>query len=311
MAAAWATDRRESARQRPSESSSDQAASAGTCFGYSLGVSRRPDYPRREVYTNSPLQLVAAEVRYPYAPRLRRQETLDALQIDLEDVLPIRRTVKQMSVEVNPAGEVNQQNEDIFRLFNRSFTTSAAITPTALTVETTSYTEFSDFRSLVQTVLEAVETSRGPTVVERIGLRYIDEVRVPNAISTSDDWRGWIADDLTSPVAIAPGQISTFQGAIETVTGADQKLVLRYAALNGTGVVGSDPLKRRDNPETGPFFVIDVDSFWEPSSAEHFIDYDSKQLVQRFVELHEPTGTAFQRTLTDRLRSLFRGEEVK
>lgn len=267
---------------------------------------RTLDYPRREVYPHAPLQLVAAEIRYPYAPRLRRPETLDALQIDLEQRLPIRRQMQQMSVEFSSAGAVNQQNEEVFRLFNRASTKSASVTPTVTTVEATDYSEFPDFLDLVEAVLTAIDENRGPAAVERVGLRYIDEVRIPDEVKSAKDWEGWISPDITSMCNFSPGEPSGYQGVIESNTGNDQKLVLRFAALEGVGVVGNDPLQRKTNPESGPFFVIDVDSFWEAGTPNAVTDFDVKNLVSRFEELHMPTGRAFQGTLTDKLRELFR-----
>jgi uncharacterized protein (TIGR04255 family) len=265
-----------------------------------------PDYPRREVFPYAPLQLVAAEVRYPYAPRLRQIEVLDALQIDLEELLPIRRTMQQLSLELDSSSVVNKKNEEVFRLFNRTSTASAAITPIAVTVETTGYTEFGEFGELVRGVLAAVADRKAVVAVERIGLRYIDEVRVPAEINSARDWEGWLSDDITAVSRISPDNPTTYQGAIEVTTGQDQKLVFRFAALDGAGVVLNEPLRRRNDPTPGPFFVIDIDSFWAPGSPENYVEFDVDFIGETLASLHAPTGTVFQAALTDKLRTLFR-----
>jgi len=230
----------------------------------------------------------------------------DRLQIDLEDLLPIRRTIQQLSVELDPSGAVHQKNEEVFRLVNRTSTASAAITPTAVTVETTDYTEFEEFKELVSSVLTAIASRKAVAAVERIGLRYIDEVRVPTEINSTRDWAGWLADDITTISRISPGDPTTYQGAVEAATGKDQRLVFRFAALNGTGVILNEPLRRRGDPTPGPFFVIDIDSFWAPAAAENFIEFDAELIGNLLASLHAPTGAAFQAALTDRLRALFR-----
>ena len=45
-------------------------------------------YANREIFPNSPLALVTAEVRLTDSPRLRQQETLDNVAIALEDRFP-------------------------------------------------------------------------------------------------------------------------------------------------------------------------------------------------------------------------------
>ena len=52
-------------------------------------------YPNREVFEASPLALVAAEIRFTDAARLRQQEVKDAVTIALEDRFPFAEPLQQ------------------------------------------------------------------------------------------------------------------------------------------------------------------------------------------------------------------------
>lgn len=51
----------------------------------------------------------------------------------------------------------------------------------------------------------------------------------------------------------------------------------------------------------GPFFLIDIDSFWEPTQGVP--GYDSDDLLSICNRVHEPVRGMFEALVTDRLRS--------
>ncbi len=266
-------------------------------------------YEGREVYPNAPVELVVVEVRFPDSARLRRPETLDALQLALEDILPIRRVEQTTTVEVPLKGAtVSGQHEQVPRLLDRTATTSAAIRPTALTVETTDYRDFATFRDVIRRCSAALSEQQAAPGVERVGLRYIDEIRIPDTIDDAASWQGWISSDLLAAESLGGSQRpSTLQGQMQFETGERTKLVVRYATATGTSVVQPGPLRRRRTYPPGPFFVLDFDSFWQ--SAPDLIDeFDPERIGVLLDELHLPVGETFQRAITDRLREELRRE---
>jgi uncharacterized protein (TIGR04255 family) len=266
-------------------------------------------YPQREVFPDAPLELVAVEVRYPYAPRLRKQDVVDAILEDVADDLPVLRRQQQMTFALS-SGAMGQADE-VPRLFDLARRTSATIAPTALTVETTAYRTFSDFRVLLMKLVESIAKHGSVAAVERIGLRYIDEIRVPEPIFDARDWRKWISDDLLSSIDLVGNHAaSATQGVTEyRLPEEDTHLVFRYAATHGVGVVSNEPLKRRHPIEQpGPFFVFDLDCYFQPTleKAPEFSPYRIGEILDG---LHVPAGSAFQNVITDRLRDLFRGKQ--
>ncbi|MFE6198232.1 TIGR04255 family protein [Streptomyces sp. NPDC057838] len=263
-------------------------------------------YERREIFAQAPLELVAAEVRYPYAPRLRQPDVQDRLQIALEAYVPIRREVQDLKFQLSPSG-ATQQSETYFNLFDVASTKSVRITPQAILVETTRYSEFPEFLNLVKKVTSVVAEEKAVPAIERLGLRYLDEIRVPESIQDASQWSDWVDPSLVSVTKLGTGAVNTLQGVLQYNTGPQTQLQFTYAALTGQGVVGGGPLKRRSNSEPGPFFLLDFDSFWQAVEPESVKAFDPEGIAQTFESLHAPMGEVFQRAITDRLRNLFRG----
>ncbi len=263
------------------------------------------DYPGREVFSNAPLAFVACEVRYPFTPRLTSEETFEALAERLHEVLPVPSEDPVETMSLSPAGAA-ADSEPRYRFTDRQRTASAAVGRSALVVETTHYTEYSTYRELLDAVLNAVRDIASPVGVERVGLRYIDEIRVPDPVASTADWRGWIADDVLASLNLAEGYAPRGMQTLVRLANGTNGITIRYAALEGAGVVNDGPLRRRLPAAEGPFFVIDTDSYWSDEETG-LVDFDVPRLVDLVDELHEPVGVLFHRALTERLRSEFRG----
>ena len=75
--------------------------------------------------------------------------------------------------------------------------------------------------------------------------------------------------------------------------------MLRYGAWEGFAVDPGGDLKR-SSATPGPFFLMDIDSFWIPIGGVP--EFDVKALLTICDELHTPVGRLFERLITDRLR---------
>lgn len=266
-------------------------------------------YANREIYPLSPLQLVVAEVRYPFSPRLKQPEVCDAIQLALEHVLPVRRNQQLIELEITPEGR-KQKTTEVFRLVDRASFNSALIGPERTVIETTHYNEFAEFLLLITEVLETVTAHRAIPAIERLGLRYIDEVRPSGDINAASEWGEWIAADLIAPTVVTDdmGAVANFQGLLRYSTGDNMGMIFRYAVADGPGVIGPDSvLRSRQETEPGPFFLLDIDSYWQASTPDQALDADVKQVGSIYTALHCPTGVRFQSSLTEKARQLFRG----
>lgn len=263
--------------------------------------------PDREVYPSAPLQLVAAEWRYPMSPRLATSEALAELHSLLADTLPIPQPVAEQTVAFgSPNAPPQLTARQFFRLTNKEKTLSASFTPTSTTVEATDYEHYVQFRETVERVVFALTSYSTPVGLERVGLRYVDEIRVPSVTERPGDWSRYVVDELLSAprLGVAADDRLTptsWHGLIEFDRGEEFRLVLRYGVLEGFVVDPSGALSVPRGGESGPFFLVDIDSFWTPT--ETIAEFDPELLLQTFDALHAPVSAVFEALITDDLRN--------
>jgi len=281
-------------------------------FGYYFGTRRVGSlivYPNREVFPNAPLALVAAEIRFTDAARLRQQQTKDAVTIALEERFPFAEPLQQADVNLTPGAPPQIQQRVGVVLKNATSTETLTIMSESLTYETTAYKSFDELLDAVAAACDALAAAKVRPAVRRVGLRYIDEVRVPEPITDVRQWGKWINDRLIGHLGIGPDDVpATATQSVSTYDlGEGRGLNFRYAALNQGPIVVSQFLKRPPI-ESGPFFVLDFDGFHDFTDRET-VSLSSEVVRESLSTVHVPCGTAFQRSITDEARKLFRGTQ--
>jgi uncharacterized protein (TIGR04255 family) len=262
-----------------------------------------------EVLPNAPLALVAVEVRFPEAPSERplsvplQRSFRDALG---DDWVIESHKVQHVEVAFGPgaAGGQTVQQTVVPRFTVRDRTLSVALTDSSLTVETTRYRHYLDFRSVLERAFAAAADVLQPDGVARVGMRYIDEIRVPGITPERPSaWREWLDPSLLPPMleemVSSEYEPAAWDGAAQYRTGPERSLVLRYGARQGYAVQPRGSLTRIAPPPPGPLFVLDFDSFWEPSDIPEF---DPAALGRTCDALRTPVRTLFDLVITDRLR---------
>ena len=257
----------------------------------------------REVYANAPLVYVAFEARFPLAPTLTDDAALAQLTDAFSATLPVPDIAPLLTARDAASGV---GPERLLRFMSRERMSSVTVTRTSLSVETTAYDQWPSFRELVMNAVETVAGLVRVAGVERVGLRYIDEIRVPNDIPDAAGWSGWVADDVLGHFSLVPEMAVESFTTEATFVGEFGRMVVRYAALHGPGVVSDEPLRRAIPAAEGPFFVIDADSFRD-APGDGMLDFTAEVIGNAVDQLHSPLGVLFQSTITDRSRELFRG----
>lgn len=249
-----------------------------------------------EVYANAPLVLVTAQLRYAHEPRLNSAEVRDVVAEGLRAALPV------LDVEAveGEGGETTRQ----LRATNEERSITVVVNSQALTVDATEYTHFDAFTELLAVCFDALETAIGKVYVERAGLRYIDEVRPPD-ITTTEEWGEWIAPQLVASTSLLPGRSPEgLRGYTLYEVGDRAFMAFQWGAVVGRSVVVRSEVRSTPS-EPGRFFVLDADAFWVPESPSPMAPTG---VLEAFGKLHEPVSEVFQASLTDRARSMFRGD---
>lgn len=258
-------------------------------------------------FRNPPLALTVLEIRYPELAGGFEEEMLHIVRRAVRDRLPLLEPQTEEQVELTPGAPVPMtvQRRPLLRFGSRDRTTALLIKQDALAVETTDYAGWSQsFRPLVEQATRALGRANPPDGVRRIGLRYIDEIRVPGVGKKSGDWKGYINDHLlaaANPEIIPSGmQAQQWQGIVQYRTSSASALTVRYGPQHGYAVDPAGPARRKNPPPPGHFFLLDSDCFW--SDEEEVPEYDPEWIMERCDLLHAPAKQFFTIAVTDRLR---------
>lgn len=257
----------------------------------------------QEIYQNAPLEFVACEVRFPFAPLLGEDAVLPRLHRAFYEWLPLVEPGVEATLIVGAGGiPSSPTTTKQVRFLSRDRTLGVLVTPVLVSIETTEYVQFEAFKAAIGRTLAALEQAEaGVAGLSRIGLRYIDEVRVPSIARVQESWMAYIDERLAAPVSLVLGgsRPAVLQGTLQFDLGDGQHVVMRYGAMQGQSV-GNAPLRRREVMQSGPYFLIDIDSFW--TADEPVPEFSIDAALGMCDKLHEPVRELFEASVTERLR---------
>jgi len=258
-------------------------------------------------FRNPPLALTVLEIRYPELAGGLEEKTLHVVRQAVRDCLPLLEPETEDHVEValGVPKPIAVQRRTNLRFGSRDRCTALIVKQDALAVETTAYAGWSQsFRPLVEKAITALKDANTPDGVRRVGLRYIDEIRVPGVGEESGDWKGYINDHLlaaANPEIIPSGmQAQQWQGIVQYRTSPSSALTVRYGPQHGHAVDPGGATRRQNPPSSGHFFLLDSDSYW--SDEEEVPEYNPDWIMEQCDLLHAPAKEFFTVAATDKLR---------
>jgi uncharacterized protein (TIGR04255 family) len=256
--------------------------------------------PDRPIYPQAPLQLVAFELQFPRVPSLDTDELHSNLYERLRERLPILGPPPVLAVDVGPGG-ANQVAKGI-RFLDRQRTKTVTVGARSLTVETSAYERYELFADLIWTVVGEVNEAVCFPGVSRIGLRYINEIAI-EGVQNLDDWRPWINDNLLAGGVLSGYETLDYRAAAVVQVSERQQMAVRFGILADPVVNPTGPL-RVDNSPKGLYFLLDIDSYWEPPPEElpEFHIMDVRSISE---QLHQPIRETFESAIKEKLRERF------
>jgi uncharacterized protein (TIGR04255 family) len=254
----------------------------------------------REVYPNASVVLAVLEIRHPTAGPLSRAAQVKVKQL-LAGKLPLQRSATMMSVQGGAGTVPGVTTERAPRYMSRDRTMSVTFRNEALVIETTRYERYELLRDTVALAIEARQAVEPVDGIERLGLRYIDEIRVPDC-GEAPSWVCWVDSTLLGPSAVGTRlglETRLWQGVTVFNNGPDRMIAVRYGPGEGYAVDPAGEMKR-PTPPPGPFFLMDIDSSWTPSADVP--EFDAETILAACDELHNPVRMLFEGLITERLR---------
>ncbi|MEI6451922.1 MAG: TIGR04255 family protein [Actinomycetes bacterium] len=219
-----------------------------------------PDIPVA-VLENPPLVLAVCQVRFPLLLGLVSPNRLAPFQNALRSDYPIATQGTQVvfgpGVSGQPAmGEPTGQ----WTFGSPEGDWSVTIANDFVGLETRAYPNIDELITRMKRVLDAFVDGFGELDPQRVGLRYINEIRLGESV----DYRQAIRPELLGPLRLPD---------FDSVAQAVQEIILRFEGGHGITVrhglfpIGSTVLSAKASAETGPFYLLDFDAYTDRSAS--------------------------------------------
>lgn len=240
---------------------------------------------RRRIYEQNPLKLVVCQVRFPVAIRFEQADFVASFQAAVQDRFPRVRQEQQVVLAVSAGAAAAPTLTPSWRFQTNDGSTSALLARDSLTLETTSYSRFEEFLPSVTLLLDAL-TALDIRFRERLGLRYVNEMRHPDA-DTASAWSSFIN----------PAMLGTVGGELlgEDVIHALENIRLREEDATVTinhGFVGKEA-----NPAGEPFYQLDIDF-----GDDRAVAFDRDAALVQVRSFHDRISNLFETSISNEMR---------
>jgi uncharacterized protein (TIGR04255 family) len=249
-------------------------------------VPLRLEPQRRRIYENNPLKLVICQVRFPVAIRFEQADFVASFQEAVRDRFPRVRQEQQVVLTVAAGTPSPPAFTPSWRFQTNDGATSALLARDALTLETTGYSRFEEFLPLVELLIDAL-AGLEIRFRERLGLRYVNEMRHPDA-DTASAWSNFIN----------PAMLGTVGGELlgDDVIHALENIRLREEdaiVVINHGFVGRDAV-----PSGGDsFYQLDIDF-----GDERPVEFEREGTLAQVTSFHDRISNLFETSISNEMR---------
>ncbi len=247
-----------------------------------------PEYAGERL-ARSPLLLVAAQINFEEVGRDVTHRQARQVQKAVGSRWTQLMAAPLATTTMTPSGAVNEPTRQAYRLSTGDGTWSALLNPDSVTVETRAYPGWEAMRATVTEFAEAIAVVYDPSSELRLGLRYVDQVALPDGRTS---WDGLIPEHLLG-IARDPRL-----GA--GVLASDQRVLLQLSP--GVRCILRHGLLADDTGVFGGVYLLDYDVFRDNAGV-----YDASSVAEGADVLHGLVGRLFRASVTDDLYQWLRG----
>ncbi len=156
--------------------------------------------PAQVPLTDAPLVRVIAQVRYPIVASIEKQEFIAAFQEAIREDYPVLRAEQGQTVVLGPQGVIDARSNAVWRFQEVNGAWTVTLAPNFLALETRRYTDRAEFLQRLRSVLQALKENVNLEVVDRLGIRYVDQVSGENLQDLHELVRPEVAGILSTPL---------------------------------------------------------------------------------------------------------------
>jgi len=261
---------------------------------------RLPAAPRI-VLQRSPLALALCQVRFSSILGVAESAFVAPFQRAIQDRYPIATLTNQvqllLGVGMNQAAVQQQLGPQQWTFSDREDIWKIVLTQDFLSIETRLYNHFDEFMDRLRLAITALIEHIRPSLVTRLGLRYINEIRVDD-----EPWTGIIEPQMLG--------LLTSQEFASNSLQAIQEVQLRYRGESGINIhQGLLPRGTTVPPRAGavvpegPFYLLDFDVFRE-YPLPRGLPVEADTIYQQSELYHDVIYRLFRWSVTDRYLSM-------
>jgi len=239
--------------------------------------------------SRSPLVLVAAQINFEEVGRDVSHQQARTFQRCLSDPWTRLQAAPQIRTTLTTEGVINEPKRQAYRLQSSDENWSLVLNPDSVILETRSYLGWEDLSAKMDAIAAALTEVLDPAQLLRLGLRYIDQVPLPEGRQT---WEGLIPTSLLSislDPRFGPAVLGSDQRHLLQVD-ENVKCMLRHGLL-------ADELGR-----PGGVYLLDFDVFDDAPHA-----FQTSDLISTATALHNYAGSLFMLSITSNLYELLKG----
>ncbi len=247
-----------------------------------------PEYVS-EPLARSPLVLVAAQVNFEEIGREVTHGQARQFQRLLGAPWSELASAPLMQATMTPGGVVSEPNRQAYRLSTADESWSLLINPNVVTVETRTYPGWAGFQQVFAAVARALAQVFDPAAEQRLGIRYVDQIPLPDG---HREWTALVRESLlglTQDPAFAGDVLASDQRVLLQLE-EDARCVLRHGQL-------ADPTTGK----VGGVYLLDFDVYREGRPFDAASAMDGVALLHRYV------GKLFKACITDELHKWLKG----
>jgi uncharacterized protein (TIGR04255 family) len=193
---------------------------------------------------------------------------------------------------LQPEGPPKFNTTDRFEFQDRGGNLGIVLTPTSLAVQTNKYDRFEHFQEVLAAAMLAVNRVLNITLAERVGIRYVDLVRVGENEKLSEYLASGLMGIEPTSVGVT-SWISRYESIGETELG---KLVVRCSQTDQILPLDLFPTTLSYGITLKPSekaTLLDFDHF-----VERTTDFDTRGIGALISELHDALDLAFRASVT-------------
>jgi uncharacterized protein (TIGR04255 family) len=217
---------------------------------------------------NHQLAQVLCQIRFSAVLRIGQDDAVIAFQEAIRQTYPRYAKQQAMAMLITPQGVQQQQAPAAQHRFDDSegiFT--AILAPDFVALETSQYADIDDFVARVVALASTVQEHYAPAEIQRVGLRFINELRLSDP-DPKTEMRNAISPVLLG-AAGAEDLIDAVAGAHQVLelAGGNSRMLVRHGLhlQGGTTVDQIGQPQPSDPRQTLPFYLMDIDAFAERS----------------------------------------------